>query len=173
MKEFAQAVLGVPLHEGYGSTECGVVLVDGLVQSPPVTAWKLVDVPELGYHTDDHPHPRGELLVRTDDIFPGYYNRPEVTSSVFDDDGYYRTGDIMAQVGPDRLVYVDRRNNVQKLSQGEFVALSKVEAASPTTRRSGRSSSTATATGPTCSPSSSRRRSCSTASPTHRSCTAS
>ncbi|ALE84468.1 carboxylic acid reductase [Pseudonocardia sp. HH130629-09] len=129
MKEFAQAVLGVPLHEGYGSTECGVVLIDGVVQSPPVTAWKLVDVPELGYHTDDHPHPRGELLVRTDDIFPGYYHRPEVTSSVFDDDGYYRTGDIMAQVGPDRLVYVDRRNNVQKLSQGEFVALSKVEAA--------------------------------------------
>jgi fatty acid CoA ligase FadD9 len=47
---------------------------------------------------------------------------------VFDPDGYYRTGDIVALVGPDRLVYLDRRNNVLKLSQGEFVTVSKLEA---------------------------------------------
>jgi fatty acid CoA ligase FadD9 len=34
----------------------------------------------------------------------------------------------VAQVGPDRLVYLDRRNNVLKLSQGEFVTVSKLEA---------------------------------------------
>ncbi len=43
-------------------------------------------------------------------------------------DGYYRTGDIMAEVGPDQLAYLDRRNNVLKLSQGEFVTVSKLEA---------------------------------------------
>src|SRR6478735_1068910 len=48
---------------------------------------------------------------------------------LFDDDGYYRTGDIVAETGPDQLVYLDRRNNVLKLSQGEFVAVSKLEAA--------------------------------------------
>ena len=69
------------------------------------------------------PHPRGELLVKTDDMFPGYYKRPEVTADVFDADGYYRTGDIVAEVGPDQLVYLDRRNNVLKLSQGEFVTV--------------------------------------------------
>ena len=47
---------------------------------------------------------------------------------MFDPDGYYRTGDIMAEVGPDQLAYLDRRNNVQKLSQGEFVTVSKLEA---------------------------------------------
>ncbi len=47
---------------------------------------------------------------------------------MFDPDGYYRTGDIMAEVGPDQLMYLDRRNNVLKLSQGEFVTVSKVEA---------------------------------------------
>jgi fatty acid CoA ligase FadD9 len=61
-------------------------------------------------------------------LFPGYYKRPEVTAEVFDPDGYYRTGDIMAEVGPDQLVYLDRRNNVLKLSQGEFVTVSKLEA---------------------------------------------
>ncbi|MDT5364556.1 MAG: fatty acid CoA ligase FadD9, partial [Mycobacterium sp.] len=76
----------------------------------------------------DQPHPRGELVVKTDNLFPGYYKRPKVTAEVFDPDGYYRTGDIVAQVGPDRLVYLDRRNNVLKLSQGEFVTVSKLEA---------------------------------------------
>ena len=58
----------------------------------------------------------------------GYYNRPDLTATMFDEDGYYKTGDIMAEVGPDRLRYVDRRNNVIKLAQGEFVAVSRLEA---------------------------------------------
>jgi fatty acid CoA ligase FadD9 len=47
---------------------------------------------------------------------------------MFDEDGYYRTGDIVAETAPDQLVYLDRRNNVLKLSQGEFVTVSKLEA---------------------------------------------
>lgn len=127
MKTFAEECLGVVLHDGYGATETGgVVLFDHYVTRPPVTEYKLVDVPELGYFHTDRPHPRGELLVKTESIFPGYYKRPEVTASMFED-GFYKTGDIMAELGPDQLVYVDRRNNVQKLSQGEFVTISKVE----------------------------------------------
>ncbi|MGH3262732.1 MAG: SDR family oxidoreductase, partial [Trebonia sp.] len=41
----------------------------------------------------------------------------------------YRTGDVFAEIAADRLVYVDRRNNVLKLAQGEFVTLAKLEAA--------------------------------------------
>ena len=105
-----------------------MVLFDGKVQRPPVIDYKLVDVPELGYFSTDRPHPRGELLVKSENMFPGYYKRPEITADVFDADGYYRTGDIVAEVGPDRLVYLDRRNNVLKLSQGEFVTVAKLEA---------------------------------------------
>ncbi len=61
-------------------------------------------------------------------MFPGYYKRAETTADVFDKDGYYRTGDVFAEIAPDRLVYVDRRNNVLKLAQGEFVTLAKLEA---------------------------------------------
>src|ERR1700735_464660 len=61
-------------------------------------------------------------------MFPGYYKRAETTAGVFDDDGYYRTGDVFAEIAPDRLVYVDPRNNVLKLAQGEFVTLAKLEA---------------------------------------------
>jgi fatty acid CoA ligase FadD9 len=117
------------LTDGYGSTEAGPVFANGQVQRPPVIDYKLVDVPELGYFGTDVPHPRGELLVKSDQLFPGYYKRPEVTAEVFDADGYYRTGDVVADLGPDRVRYVDRRNNVLKLSQGEFVTVSKLEAA--------------------------------------------
>jgi fatty acid CoA ligase FadD9 len=128
MKAFVESLLDIHLIDGYGSTEAGAVFVDGQVQRPPVIDYKLVDVPDLGYFRTDRPHPRGELLVKSETLFPGYYKRPEVTAAVFDADGYYRTGDIVAEVGADQLVYLDRRNNVLKLSQGEFVAVSKLEA---------------------------------------------
>lgn len=129
LKAWVEDFLGVHLTEGYGSTEAGAVFVDGVIRRPPVLDYKLVDVPELGYFGSDVPHPRGELLVKSDQLFPGYYKRPEVTAEVFDADGYYRTGDIVAELGPDQVRYVDRRNNVLKLSQGEFVTVSKLEAA--------------------------------------------
>ncbi|GGM48616.1 putative fatty-acid-CoA ligase FadD [Longimycelium tulufanense] len=128
MAAFVESCLDLELHDGYGSTEAGHIMIDNRVARPPVLDYKLVDVPELGYFRTDSPHPRGELLIKTETIIPGYYKRPEVTTEVFDEDGYYRTGDIMAEIGPDQLVYVDRRNNVLKLSQGEFVTVSHLEA---------------------------------------------
>ena len=127
-RAFVESFLDLHLVEPYGATEAGAVTVDGQVRRPPVIDYKLADVPDLGYFHTDQPHPRGELLVKSYDLFPGYYKRSEVTAEVFDPDGYYRTGDIMAEVGPDQLMYLDRRNNVLKLSQGEFVTVSKLEA---------------------------------------------
>ena len=126
---WVEAFLDIPLTEVYGSTEDGIVLVNGQIQRPPVIDYKLVDVPGLGYFGTDRPYPRGELLVKTPNLIPGYYKRPEVTAELFDADGWYYTGDVMAEIAPDQLVYVDRRNNVLKLSQGEFVTVSKLEAA--------------------------------------------
>ncbi|MDT5149738.1 MAG: fatty acid CoA ligase FadD9 [Mycobacterium sp.] len=128
MKAFVESLLDLHLVEGYGSTEAGIVFVDGQVRRPSTIDYKLVDVPDLGYFRTDQPYPRGELLVKTENLFPGYYKRPDVTADVFDPDGFYRTGDVVAETGPDQLVYLDRRNNVLKLSQGEFVTVSKLEA---------------------------------------------
>src|ERR1700722_598336 len=127
LKAWVESLLEMHLADGYGSTEAGMVLFDGEVQSPPVLDYKLVDVPDLGYFATDRPYLRGELLLKTENMFPGYYKRPKVTAGVFDADGYYRTGDVVAEVGLDRLVYVDRRNNVLKLAQGEFVTLARLE----------------------------------------------
>jgi fatty acid CoA ligase FadD9 len=128
MKNFVEACLDVHVLDGYGLTEVGMVTKDGLINRPPVTDYKLIDVPELGYFLTDKPFPRGELLVKSLTAFPGYYKRPDVTANAFDPDGYYLTGDVMAELGPDRLTYLDRRNNVLKLAQGEFVAIARLEA---------------------------------------------
>jgi fatty acid CoA ligase FadD9 len=128
MKVFLDSALDVHVADGYGTTETAIVTMDGVVRRPPVIDYKLVDVPELGYFGTDKPYPRGELLVLTAAATPGYYKRADSTAEVFDKDGYYRTGDVMAEVEPGRLSYVDRRNNVLKLSQGEFVAVAHLEA---------------------------------------------
>jgi fatty acid CoA ligase FadD9 len=129
MKAFIDSSLDVHITDGYGATEVGGVYKDGVMMRPPVIDYKLVDVPELGYFTSDQPYPRGELLVKSNTASPGYYKRPDVTAEVFDADGYYHTGDVMAEIAPDHLVYVDRSKNVLKLAQGEFVAVANLEAA--------------------------------------------
>ncbi|SKD93988.1 Probable fatty-acid-CoA ligase FadD [Mycobacteroides abscessus subsp. abscessus] len=125
---FIESCLDARITDGYGSTEAGVIVRNGRIQRPPVIDYKLVDVPELGYFSTDKPHPRGELLVKAESVFGGYFKRPDVTADVFDPDGYYKTGDIVAELEPDKIQIVDRRNNVIKLSQGEFVAIANLEA---------------------------------------------
>jgi len=128
LREFMTACLGYPMDDNYGATEISGAIRNQKISRPPVIDYKLVDVPELGYFTTDKPHPRGELRVKTHSIMLGYYKRPDITAQVFDEEGYYKTGDIMAELEPDRLIYLDRRNNVLKLSQGEFVAIARLEA---------------------------------------------
>ena len=42
------------------------------------TGYKLVDVPELGYTSQDKPYPRGELRLKTRIMTPGYFKHPKV-----------------------------------------------------------------------------------------------
>ncbi|SFR03920.1 fatty acid CoA ligase FadD9 [Lentzea waywayandensis] len=137
LTEFVESLLGVPLYDMYGSTEVPGIAVNGTLMNPPVTGYRLADVPDLGYFRTDTPHPRGELRVKADGI-PGYYRQPELTADLFDEDGYYKTGDIVAELGPRRIAVVDRLKSVLKLSQGEFVAVARLEsvyAAGPLVRQ--------------------------------------
>jgi fatty acid CoA ligase FadD9 len=127
LREFMERCLGFGMDDHYGATEISGAIRNKRILRPPVIDYQLDDVPELGYFKTDKPHPRGELRIKTSSVMLGYYKRPDVTASVFDADGYYKTGDIMAEVGPDQLVYLDRRNNVLKLAQGEFVAIARLE----------------------------------------------
>ncbi|MFT4055695.1 MAG: carboxylic acid reductase [Novosphingobium sp.] len=129
VRRFISECWDMPLIEGYGCTEAGAAAMTSQNRLTPtmITQFRLSDVPELGYYTTDKPYPRGELLVKTSKMFKGYFKRPDATASVFTEDGFLRTGDIMEQRADDELVWVDRRNNVIKLSQAEFVAVGPLE----------------------------------------------
>lgn len=128
LRDFIEDLLGFAPLDGYGTTETGLISFDDKVQYPPVIEYKLIDVPEAGYFVTDKPFPRGELIVRSSRLIAGYYGRDDLNARLVDTEGFYHTGDIMEEVEKDRIRYLDRRNNVLKLAQGEFVAVAKLEA---------------------------------------------
>src|SRR6185437_9000468 len=48
LRSWVESLLEIHLVDGYGSTEAGMVLLDGEIQRPPALDYKLVDVPDLG-----------------------------------------------------------------------------------------------------------------------------
>ena len=91
---------------------------------------KLIDWKEGGYLTSDKPNPRGELVVGSDIVALGYYKLPELTDEAFytDKDGvrWFLTGDI-GEVSPDgSFKIIDRKKDLTKLSNGEYISLGKV-----------------------------------------------
>ena len=122
VRRFIEESLAIPFFDCYGATEVGSITINDRIDRHSVIEYRLRDVPELGYFSSDTPCPRGELCVKTRFVTPGYFKRPDATEGLCDADGFVLTGDIMEQRGPDQLLYVDRRNDVIKLAQGEFVA---------------------------------------------------
>lgn len=69
----------------------------------------------------------GELCLRGDTIFMGYYKDPESTAEVFDEDGWFHTGDL-ARVDEDGYYYITgRKKNLIILSSGENVSPEELE----------------------------------------------
>lgn len=135
--DFIKETFGIFLTEAYGNTEmgAGAITRNGWVQRPPIIDYKLRDVPELGYYTSDKPYPRGELCFKSVAAVTSYYKQPEATAGLLDEEGFSITGDIVEEREKDYLVVIDRRKDVLKLSQGEYVALGTLgtvlEAGSP------------------------------------------
>ena len=137
-----RAVLGVPVIEGYGMTECTLVAtlqelddysvgnVGGPIAGVEI---KLVDVPEMGYRSSDLHHAkepccgRGEIWLRGPGVFRGYYALPEKTLEAVTRDGWLMTGDVGLWTVKGQLKIIDRKKNIFKLAQGEYVAPEKVE----------------------------------------------
>lgn len=125
VKQFIVECFDILLLEGYGNTEAGSgsLTVEDRVSRETVLDYKLIDVPELGYFTTDKPYPRGEFCVKTKFGIKEYYKQPEATAGLMDAEGFQLTGDIVEERGPDHIVIIDRRKDVLKLSQGEYVAV--------------------------------------------------
>ena len=141
--DFFKVAFQANFMEAYGQTEgCGAELASyvddirsGHVGGPLIyNELKLVDVPDMKYTNLDkdengEPRPRGEIWVRGPNVIKGYYKLTEKTKETFVD-GWLISGDIGQIVGKNnRIEIIDRKKNIFKLSQGEYIAPEKLEIA--------------------------------------------
>lgn len=85
---------------------------------------KLIDVPEAGYFAENN---QGELCIKGNVVMKEYYKNEEETKKAFSDDGYFLTGDIAEWTANGQLRIIDRRKNLVKTQNGEYIALEKLE----------------------------------------------
>jgi long-chain acyl-CoA synthetase len=115
-------MLGVNVCEMYGQTETAGGIISGQRGSFPRPG-DVGTVPE-GFEVrlaDD-----GEILVRSPDLFEGYWNNPQASQAVLGPDGWMRTGDVGEWRGPS-LRLVDRARDFIVTSGGKTVAPSFIE----------------------------------------------
>ena len=115
-------VTNTSIVEGYGLTECSPIVsqapVDLSVEAPTFTGSIGVPVPstEVRCRRDDGTWANigepGELCVRGPQVMKGYWNRPEATAEVIDQDGWLATGDIAVMDEKGFLEIVDRKKDM-------------------------------------------------------------
>lgn len=138
---FLKIAFCCPINEGYGQTECGAPAAITFSRDPTVghvggpyrtLDIKLVDVPDMNYTSEDkdeagNPMPRGEVCYKGWNTFRGYFRNPEGTKDAIDSEGWVHTGDVGMFLPSGALKIIDRKKNIFKLSQGEYIAPDKIE----------------------------------------------
>ncbi|HLY84970.1 MAG TPA: long-chain fatty acid--CoA ligase [Gaiellaceae bacterium] len=126
--EFFHA-LGVPVIEGYGLTETGS---SATVNEPDDFRIGSVGRPVEG--TEIRLAEDGEILIRSDAVFAGYYKEPEATAEALTEDAWLRTGDVGEVDGEGFLRITDRKKDLIITAGGKNVAPQNLENALKTSR---------------------------------------
>lgn len=136
LHNFLRVAFGVDFIQGYGLTETYAIASSQSAKDltagncgriAPSTEACLMSLPDMDYSVDDKPFPRGELLLRGTNIFREYFKNPEETSKAMTEDGWFRTGDVCTIDEMGRFIIIDRRKNVLKLAQGEYISPERLE----------------------------------------------
>jgi long-chain acyl-CoA synthetase len=121
--------LGMLVIEGYGLTETSSSLS---VNDPDAfkfgTVGRAVDGCEVRLDED------GEILVRSDTVFVGYYKDPEATAAAFAEDGFFRTGDVGELDADGYLKITDRKKDLIITAGGKNIAPQNLENALKSSR---------------------------------------
>jgi long-chain acyl-CoA synthetase len=116
--------LGLPILQGFGMTECGPVActnsIDNNVPSSVGPAIPGVEV-KLGENN--------ALLIHGPNVMLGYWNNPETTRSILDQDGWLNSGDMARIDEGGRITITGRLKEIIVMSNGEKIPPADMEAA--------------------------------------------
>ena len=124
-----------PMISGYGLTETAAMgaLMDPLSWTDAAIGevvgsveMKLVDFADAGYFSTNTPA-QGEIWIRGASVTSGYLDLPKETEESFTSDGWFKTGDIGEFDAYGQLRIIDRKKNLVKTLNGEYIALEKLE----------------------------------------------
>lgn len=109
----------IPILEGYGLTETSpVIAVNSLLKG----GTKIGTVGKPLANLDVKIADDGEIIVKGPSVMMGYYNLPDESKAVFDENGYFHTGDIGELVNGQYLKITDRKKEIFKTSGGKYIA---------------------------------------------------
>jgi long-chain acyl-CoA synthetase len=119
--EFFHAI-DILLVEGYGLTECTTAASTNTHE-----AYRFGTVGRPLPGTEVRVAEDGELLIRSETVFQGYYKDPEATAEVLGPDGWLRTGDI-GEIDEDGFIKItDRKKDIIVTAGGKNVAPQNLE----------------------------------------------
>jgi long-chain acyl-CoA synthetase len=113
---------GILVLEGYGLTECTAAVT---VNHPDAFRFGTVGPALPGFElrlAED-----GELLIRSETIFAGYYKDPDATREVMDEDGWLHSGDVATIDADGFVTIVDRKKDILITAGGKNVAPQNLE----------------------------------------------
>lgn len=120
---------GIPVKEGYGLTETSPVVSFNRFE-PGGTLFGTVGIPipsvEVRIANPDE-EGQGEIIVKGPNVMLGYYKQEELTKERLSDDGWFRTGDVGRFVNGRFLKITDRKKDIFKTSNGQYIYPTAIE----------------------------------------------
>lgn len=115
-------IIGLPVAQGYGLTECGGV---GFVQCASHHRLGGCGLPLRD--TEWRRAEDGEILLRSPGVFKGYFLDQNASSATVDPDGWLCTGDIVETMDNGEITVVDRKKAIIITAGGKNIAPSEIE----------------------------------------------
>ncbi len=114
--------IGIQILQGYGMTEDCII---SHINLPSYHRTGSVGKPLIGVQTKLSSE--GEVCIKNDCLMTGYFKAPDITASVFTEDGYLKTGDLGEYDHDGYLTITGRAKDQFKTDKGKYISPAPIE----------------------------------------------